>query len=95
MKMKCCQIYDSASNSFLRPFYVTDQKVAARFFNDMVNDPNDPVGKHPADYTLYYISDWDDKDGLHTTIDHREDMGNGQMYLKSPEFPDQDDLPGI
>lgn len=95
MKLKVCQIFDNASQAFMRPFYVSDQKVAARFFSDMVNDPNEPVGKHPTDYTLYYTADWDDTSGKHTEVEHREDMGNGQMYLKSPEFPDQNDLPGI
>ena len=34
--------------------------MAVRTFADMANDSNHNIGKHPEDYTLYHIGEWDD-----------------------------------
>ena len=60
---KMFAIYDSKAETYLLPYYFQYEGQATRMFSDWVNDPNHPFGKHPDDYTLYSIGEYDDNTG--------------------------------
>lgn len=57
-------VRDSKSNAFLQPFFSATIGSALRAFGDAVNDQNSPFGKHPEDYLLFELADFDDSTGL-------------------------------
>lgn len=69
MHLVCCAVFDSAIQSYLRPFFVQTRAVANRTFIDEVNraptnpDDNNPIYSHPDDYELHYLCTLDDNTG--------------------------------
>lgn len=60
MKLQLFSVYDRASCSFGRPFYVPSSGVALRSFTDEVNNPQSDLAKHPSDYELHELGEFDD-----------------------------------
>ena len=56
-------VYDKKSQSFSRPFFSATKGEASRAFSDMINDTSHPLGKHPEDYSLYLVGNFNDKEG--------------------------------
>lgn len=60
-----CAVHDSAINAFGRPFFVNAKGQALRSFRDEVLrvDPANDLNKHPSDFTLYALGEFDDSVG--------------------------------
>lgn len=60
-----CSVRDRAVDTFARPFFVPNVKMAIRSFSDEINraDDSNPLFVHPEDYDLYEIGSFDDSDG--------------------------------
>lgn len=63
MKLNAYTIYDVASGVYMRPFFSQADGQALRGFNDLATDAEHEIGKHPEDYTLYRIGDFNDSTG--------------------------------
>lgn len=66
MRQKVCAVFDSAMQAYLRPFFVPTTQMAVRSFTDEVNrraDDNN-MFRHPGDYVLWYLCDFDEESGL-------------------------------
>lgn len=63
MKHQIFTVLDGAAEVFNLPFYFRSKGEALRWFHDICADPENPVAKHPKDYTLYYIGEYDDNSG--------------------------------
>lgn len=61
MKSKVYSIYDSAAKAFMQPFYQAGKGTAFRAFQDVVNTKDHPIHKHPKDYTLFELGEFDDE----------------------------------
>lgn len=59
-KFVVCAVYDAAVKAFATPFFVRSKGEAVRSFGDACTDPKIELGKHPDDFTLHYIGNWDD-----------------------------------
>lgn len=59
MKILIFSIRDSKSEVFSQPFFSPTRGSAIRAFADAVNDPATDYAKHPDDYTLFYVGDFD------------------------------------
>nr|AVQ10255.1 DNA binding protein VP5 [Gokushovirinae environmental samples] len=46
--------------AFMQPFFARSKDEARRSFSDAVADPKMEFGKHPGDYGLYCLGEWDD-----------------------------------
>lgn len=62
MKMKMFSVYDGKAQAFAAPFFMPAVGVAIRAFTDLANDKNTSVAKHPTDYSLFEIGEFDDGD---------------------------------
>ncbi len=60
MKHSVFTIYDSKVDAFLPPFYMQTKPAAIRAITDTMNDPSHQFAKHPEDYTLFYLGQFDD-----------------------------------
>lgn len=56
-------IFDTKAEHFNVPFFMPNQAMAQRAFNDLAVDPKTLVGKHPEDYMLYEVGEFDDITG--------------------------------
>lgn len=70
-------IHDNKAQVYMRPFFFSSDAEAVRSFGDLCNDAQSLCGKHPADFTLFAIGQFDDQSGnLETAAMHRN-LGNG------------------
>jgi len=74
MKMVCVAIYDVKAEAFMRPFFVQRKALAVRSFQDEVNRPaeDNPLYRHPADYRLMALGEWDDESGYFESLPRPE-----------------------
>lgn len=76
MKIKMYAIYDSAAGAYLQPFFFHQDGLALRAISDCVADPSHNFAKHPDDYTLFYIGEFDDQTGDIVPAVPAESLGN-------------------
>lgn len=64
MVTKCFSVLDSKASVFGTPFFSATAGSALRMFTDLVNDKNSIVSRHPEDFSLYVIGEFDDSTGV-------------------------------
>lgn len=74
-------VYDSKAEYFGNPFFMQSVGEAIRGFQDVAVDMNTNIGRHPADFTLFHIGEFDNaygewiiyevKKNLGTALEHR------------------------
>jgi len=64
-------VKDRAADVFNRPFFVPHRNVAIRDFTDEVNRVagDNPLNKHPDDFDLYLLGEFDDSRGAFSNGD--------------------------
>lgn len=62
MKINTFSIYDEKAQAFNVPFFQTHVGQAIRSFSDLAKDPQSTISRHPEDYHLYHIGEFDDHD---------------------------------
>ena len=78
-------VYDSKAEAYLQPFFVGSRGIAIRAFKDCINSRDHQFGKHPEDYTLFYIGEFTDSDcgfDLVTPIS----LGNGVEFIEQSDM---------
>lgn len=78
MQLGVYVVLDKAVGAYLRPFYVRARGEAFRSFSEACNDKNSEFYKHPDDYVLYYLGQYDDNTGLF-------DCGEAERCISSRE----------
>jgi hypothetical protein len=84
MLLKIYSIFDSAASAYTQPFFMHNDALALRAFEDNVNAENNNIASHPDQFTLFCIGEYDDTSGA-ITSDVPRSLGNGQEYKKQPE----------
>jgi len=54
-------VYDSKVGAYMAPFFMSSRGQAIRAFCDTAEDPNSQLGKHPEDFTLFHLGEYDDQ----------------------------------
>ena len=88
MKQLVFTVYDQKAKAHLTPFFLLQEQQAIRAFTDCVNSDDHPFGKHPEDYTLIQIGEFDDSDGKLFPFDIPATIGTGINYLSHPTTPE-------
>lgn len=60
MIVKVFSVYDSKVEAYIQPFFMQSRGQAIRAFGDTAMDSSTNVGKHPADFTLFELGEFDD-----------------------------------
>lgn len=63
MIQKLFGIRDGKTQAFLQPFFSPQPGSAIRAFDDECNNEKSPFNRHPGDYVLYELADFDDNTG--------------------------------
>ena len=53
-------VYDVKAAAYLNPFFLINDELAKRECANLVMNENHNFAKHPADYTLFKLGEWDD-----------------------------------
>jgi len=80
MKMKVMSVYDSKALVFNNPFFAVTTPAGVRSFADLANDPQTMVAKHPGDYVLYELGEYDDSTGQFVNYDAAKHLGVATAY---------------
>ena len=72
MIMRIFTVCDLKTGVYSHPFYEVSNGSAVRAFTDTVRTNDHPFNRHPEDYVLYFIGEYDD------TI--------GRIYSTEPEL---------
>lgn len=63
MKQKIFSVYDAKAEAFTEPFFAPTRGVAVRSMTQAVNDPSHVFGRHPEDYTLFELGEFEAQSG--------------------------------
>lgn len=80
MITKAFSIYDSKAMVFNVPFFQVTTPAAMRSFSDLVNDPKSNVYRHPGDYVLYEIGEFDDEKGAMIKYSEHKHLGIASQF---------------
>lgn len=81
MKILVFTIYDEKAEVYGQPFFTPAIGIASRLFSDLANNPESPIGKHPADYKLYHIGYYTDENARFDNNENPVYIGAGQDYV--------------
>lgn len=93
MLLNAYTLYDQKALTYSPPFYCTAHGQAVRMVMDLAGDTNTMVGRHPADFSLYCVGQWNDAVGVMLPTEHREHIAdclsllpksNGDLFAGSP-----------
>lgn len=63
-------IWDKKAEAFVNePFYARSKGIAIRAFRDLANSKDNDIGKHPEDYGLHHIGDFNHNNGTILSAD--------------------------
>lgn len=60
---KIVAVRDRALDAFGQPFFIPSNGAAIRSFQDEINNKDSELYKHPDDYDLYELGEYDDNTG--------------------------------
>lgn len=85
MNHKILAVRDRASMTYLNPFAQPARGVAIRTFCELVNDENHQFGKHPNDYELWELGEFDDQTGKFDLYEEPDFVGVGSDFVTKVE----------
>ena len=80
MKVQIISVYDSKTKVFGQPQYFINIPTALRSWGDTVNNPQDTTYKHPEDFTLFHLGEYDDENGTFTNLTTPQSLGSALQY---------------
>lgn len=97
MSKKIYTVYDQKSDAYLLPFYMDTDGQATRAFSDLVNDSQHEFGKHPEDYTLFSLGDYNESNAKFSICETPISMGLAIEFKNNslPKFKTQPKLPNL
>lgn len=84
--LKMFTVYDSKSETYLRPFSMISTGEAVRGFITTLNDGQSTMSLYPADFTLYEVGTFDESNCKFVIYEALENLGNG-LHMKSKGSP--------
>lgn len=85
MKIQVISVYDAKTKVFGQPQYFINVPTALRSWGDTANNPNDVVHKHPEDYTLFHLGEYDDETGTFTNLTTPNPLGTALQYKQQEQ----------
>lgn len=75
MILKVYAIYDSKIEAFQQPFFMQTKGQAIRALQDNLSNVDSQIAKHPEDFTLFELSQYDDVKGKFDCYDTPVSLG--------------------
>lgn len=68
MILRAYSIFDNKALQYHPPFFASTDAAAVRSVRDLVDSSDTAVGRHPGDYVLYLVGEWDDQQGRFSAL---------------------------
>ncbi len=81
MLLNIYTIHDNKAMAYLSPFTFKNDGQAVRLFGDAINNQEHTFAKHPADYTLFNLGEFDDNTSEIKPKTTPQMLGNGVEFL--------------
>lgn len=59
MIIRAYTVYDNKALTYSPPFFVSTDAAAVRMVQDLVDDTGTQVGRHPKDFSLFFVGEFD------------------------------------
>lgn len=76
MLLNAYTLYDAKALTYSPPFFASAHGAACRMVMDVSADPNTSVGRHPGDFTLFCVGQWNDATGQLLPFEVREHISD-------------------
>lgn len=76
-------MHDEKMGAFARPFFLTSHAGAIRAFADVCQDEKTVVAKHPTDFKLYFLGEFEEGTGKFKNLDVPVLLASGYEFAKS------------
>lgn len=88
MQMLGYTVYDNKALVYGVPFYAPTDGSAVRSFQELANDANTTVGRHPSDFSLFCVCTYDDQNGATTPVQPlRHVVDASALLVLQPRLP--------
>lgn len=89
MRYVCVAVFDQQLGAYMRPFFAQTEGAAIRAFSDAMRDVSagNELAKHPEDYDLFALAEFDDFTGKFTAPDQPVRLVTGRQALDSVKSP--------
>lgn len=85
MEINVYSMFDSAAQAFTQPFFLQNDGLAIRAFQDNINSPEpNNVSEHPDQFTLFRIAEYNDKTGIIDKLEKPISLGIGVTFKNDP-----------
>lgn len=82
MNLKAFSILDTKADTFNVPFFMRTTGEAVRAFADLANDPQSNIYRHPDDYRLFHVADFDQELGAFSQLPKPIPLGSAAEFKK-------------
>ena len=79
-------VHDAKADAFLPPWIVPKAQMAQRVFSDCISSNDHQFAKHPEDYTLFCLGNFDDATGKYDLLKAPLSLGNGVEYVRQEDM---------
>lgn len=90
MKFKVFSVRDSKVDAFMRPFFAQTTGEGLRIWEDSVKSEGSGFQKHPDDYCLFEIGEFDSEKGLLSPLLQPMSLGLACEYVRSKNYSNMD-----
>jgi len=80
MILQIFTIYDSKIESYMKPFYASTKGEAVRMFSDGLKEGDSLIAKHPEDFTLFHLGEYDDSSARFSPLETPHSLGVGSEF---------------
>lgn len=80
MNLVICSIHDSKAEAWINPMTFQSRAQAVRSFSDAIQDGQSEFSKHPEDYSLFMLGEFDQRTGELVLEASPVNLGNGINY---------------
>ena len=83
-------VYDEKAEAYLPPFMLPKVQMALRTFGDTINNPESQMSRHPEDYQLFHLGQFDNHDASYELFSAPKPLGNGLQFKSQRELFQED-----
>jgi len=78
---KIFAVFDSKASAFLQPFFSPTTATGMRAFESACKDENQMFARHPEDFTLFELGDWDPAEGSFEAHESKRSLGTALEFV--------------
>nr|UXQ87960.1 MAG: nonstructural protein [Microvirus sp.] len=88
-KLQIFTIHDQPADAFIPPFFLPNENMAKRTFQQCIHDETHQFSKSPSDYTLFHLGEFDSETAEIIPTGSPITLGNGVVFLPHPDSKPQ------